>query len=371
MDNLIVSGDYAYVRTEGQQVKVLDVSDPSNPHEVAVLEDFNNVRDLEVYGNYLVVADNWDGLKVFDMSTPSNPVHVTTYYIQDRAYRIAIYGNYAYVAALWRGLRIIDISDPLNPWEVGAYEEEGFHAYEVGAHGDYVYVEEDDYKMRILDVTDPQNPTYVSTYDYNTYGLYDIKASGSIAFLASMVPGVILVDITDPQNPIKIDEINWFICQSIVIKENRIYALNRDAGLVVFDLQPLLFSIQSIWHDSETFDLAPQEVQPSEVRHPDRVLGLQCPVFMLARASHSSVKALHKAMSGHVDAFAALGCLDEHGVESAVEHVEIAITVAQGKNRRRAAIGSRPGSLPALFGAPGSSRSARGRPDRCQEPKGT
>jgi hypothetical protein len=232
-----ISGDFAYLLTSDEKLKVLDISNPSNPREVAVLEEFDNVYDLEVSGNYAFIADYYEGLKIIDISTPENPIHVSTWYTPSRAYSVSISGNFAYVGAQWRGLRIIDISDPMNPWEVGSYETEDFGADEVEAFGNYAYVGDWDYNMRIIDVSDPQNPVEISTFVTNSYDIFDIEVSGNIVFLGGYVPGFRVIDVSDPFNPVKIDERSTFIVQSIVIKENYIYELDRGSGLFVYEFR--------------------------------------------------------------------------------------------------------------------------------------
>jgi photosystem II stability/assembly factor-like uncharacterized protein len=236
MYRVSASGNLAYVNTENRELKAIDISDPSYPHEVGVLENFENIYDFEVSGDYAFIADNYGGLKVVDIATPSNPVHISTWQIEPRAVRLAISGNYAYVTAAWGGVKIIDISDPMNPWEVGAYQVQDFRAFEVAVCGNYVYVEDIDYNVRIIDVSDPRNPTEVATFQTDE-NIYDLAASGNVVFIASLVNGTLVMDASEPSNPVQIDQIPMFITRAIKIKENRIYILNRDGGMLVYEFR--------------------------------------------------------------------------------------------------------------------------------------
>ncbi len=79
---------------------------------------------------------------MIDVSDPSNPHEVGYYETPERAYGVYVSGNYAYVAARDSGLRVIDVSEPSNPHEVGYYETPGW-AEDVYVSGDYAYVADD------------------------------------------------------------------------------------------------------------------------------------------------------------------------------------------------------------------------------------
>ena len=232
-----ISGNFAFVVTSDQELKVLDISDLSNPHEVAIYENFDSINDLEISGNYAYVLDNFRGLQVIDISAPANPVFVSQWYTHPRSISLAISGNYAYVSALWAGVRIIDISDPMNPWEVGYYQAEDLRAYELAVSGNYAYVADVDDNLRIIDVSDPQNPIEVGSFVTNTLYIEDIEVSGHIVFTGSYINGMMVIDVSDPTNPVKLDELATFSTRAIAIKENRIYELDRGAGLIVYEFR--------------------------------------------------------------------------------------------------------------------------------------
>ncbi len=142
--DVFVSGDYAYV-ADSVRLIILDISDPSNPQEVASYNTPGVVRNVfvdsyngAVVGSYAYVADGNSGLIIMDVSDPSNPQEVA-FYRNRYVNAVFVSGNYAYVAADWAGLRIIDVSDPSNPQEVGYYVTPGW-AEDVYVSGNYAYV---------------------------------------------------------------------------------------------------------------------------------------------------------------------------------------------------------------------------------------
>ncbi|MEO0100578.1 MAG: hypothetical protein ABIL04_06220 [candidate division WOR-3 bacterium] len=97
---------------------------------------------------YAYVADGYAGLRVIDISNPTNPQEVGSYDTPDYASGVYILSPYTYVADRDAGLRVIDVSEPKNPQEVGYYDTPGW------AHGVYVssshtYVADEDFGLGI------------------------------------------------------------------------------------------------------------------------------------------------------------------------------------------------------------------------------
>jgi hypothetical protein len=129
---VIVAGNYAYIGV-GPRLVVLELSDPANPRMVGqtdMLPDL--VEDIHIAGDYAYVADGgiWSddcwcyidpGLRVVDISDPTTPVEVATYETPGPAQGVFVVGDHAYVtdtSALW----IVDVSNPTTPQYVGFYD---------------------------------------------------------------------------------------------------------------------------------------------------------------------------------------------------------------------------------------------------------
>ncbi|MFC2160732.1 carboxypeptidase regulatory-like domain-containing protein [Acidobacteriota bacterium] len=229
-----ISANFAYLLTYDNDLIVLDISNPLDPIEASIPVDLDYVSDLEISGNFVYVIDRDYGLMVFDISTPSSPTLVAGLQISNSAYTLALSGNYAYIGSTWEGLRIIDISDPFNPFEVGTYWEENIRIFEVAVSGNYAYLEDRDANIVILDVTNPTDPQFVSSTATNNYGFYGITASGSIVYISTIWNGVMLYDVSDPTSPVFLDEKPTFIDMAVIVKEDFIYVLDRDTGLLVY-----------------------------------------------------------------------------------------------------------------------------------------
>jgi hypothetical protein len=125
-----VSGKYAYVAAFNDDgLSIINISDPTNPTEVAYINDttaggtaqcLNQSSKVEVSGKYAyITANNDDGISIIDISDPTNPVEVAciqdteqegTAQLLDYAYDVHVSGKYAYITSRDDdGLSIIDI----------------------------------------------------------------------------------------------------------------------------------------------------------------------------------------------------------------------------------------------------------------------
>jgi len=141
---VVVQGNHAYVAAGENGLRVINVSNKSNPTEVAHYDTPGDACDVTVSGNYAYVADGSSGVRIIDVSNPSSPIEVGAYIRRGFARSVAVQGNYAYVAYEGEaygenGLHIVDISNPTRPARVGFYTTRG-DAYGVAVAGNYAYV---------------------------------------------------------------------------------------------------------------------------------------------------------------------------------------------------------------------------------------
>jgi hypothetical protein len=133
-----VAGNYAYVVQRGTWggeqwvgggLRILDVSDPTTPQEVGFFANaYPPLESVTVAGNYAYVAEFRStsaeqqvggGLRILDVSDPAAPREVAYYQPLKRILQIVVRGNFAYVVDEERGLRLLDVSNPSMPFERG------------------------------------------------------------------------------------------------------------------------------------------------------------------------------------------------------------------------------------------------------------
>jgi hypothetical protein len=155
--SVAVRGDYAFVGHDQRwdpmftpaSVHVLDISDPTEPRLLKVhnmpghpIEEGYHVwapRDIVLDGDLAYLATGPTGLRVLDISDPANTHEVGFYRTPDWVAGLAVRGTYVFVADREAGLAILDVSDPAAPREIHRYDTPG-QAVNVAVEGNTIYL---------------------------------------------------------------------------------------------------------------------------------------------------------------------------------------------------------------------------------------
>jgi hypothetical protein len=208
-----VAGDLWLVNRWFDSIKVLDVSDLNNPHEVGVYDDIEGLSHfVDVSGDAAFIVDTKsrvDGLKVLDISNFSNITKVTRIETPYVIYGMAISGDYAYFPAWNNGVRVFDISNPSDPHEIASCVDFQ-RARDIVIKGPYAYVADARDGLKILDISVPTNPTLVSTWDTEGY-VYSVAVQGNYAYVSDLFwwSGLRIIDIADPLNPFEVGSLDF------------------------------------------------------------------------------------------------------------------------------------------------------------------
>jgi hypothetical protein len=133
-----VCGGYAYVADEDSGLRVISVTDPTNPVEVGSCCVPDRTWFVTLSGGYAYVAGHYMGMRVISIADPARPMEVGYFGSTGQVSGVAVSGSFAHVAAGMAGLRIVSVADPASPVEVGYYQTGTAHS--VCALGDYAYV---------------------------------------------------------------------------------------------------------------------------------------------------------------------------------------------------------------------------------------
>ncbi|MGB3479993.1 MAG: T9SS type A sorting domain-containing protein [bacterium] len=203
--SICVKGDYAYLGN-GSSLRILDVSNPSNPSEIGSVSELPGyLWDLTVSGDYVYTAEG-NGVSIIDVSVPSSPSLAGRF---DNvsfgiSYGIAVKGNYTYVGAYVDGttgyLLVLDVADPSNPQLVDTLYFDDGPIYSVEIQGDYAYLTTSWDWAPVVDISDPANPVRVADINGSSWG-FNIKTSGNLVFVSAQM-SCWIADITDPTNPV-------------------------------------------------------------------------------------------------------------------------------------------------------------------------
>ena len=244
-EDVVVSGNYAYVATYGSGLRVVDISNPASPFEVGSFEiSGHHANDITLSGNYVYVvfgSYTWpSGLRVVNITNPSNPVLEGSYDTPGDAYGIEVSGGYyAYVAdGWWDGLRVIAVSTATSPVEVGSYETSG-HAEAVAVSGNYTYLVILESGLHVINVSNPANPARVGYCD-TPGGARGVALSGNYAYVASgSAGGLRVIDVSNPASPLTVGYYDTpGIAFDVAVSGNYAYVADHSSGLRIIDISP-------------------------------------------------------------------------------------------------------------------------------------
>jgi hypothetical protein len=189
-----VAGNTAYVTDGSDGLSVIDLSDPAHPQGLGYCDIPISYFDVAVADGTAYVACR--GLRVIDVANPSSP-HEVSFYPAGNCKGVAVDGSMVYLAEHnWQSngyLRVIDVSQPQNPQELGHIESwDGFS--KVTAFDGMAYGAAYEAGLRVVDVRDPAN--LLESGHYST---------SCIAFCVASIGDTVLVGTSDGLLAIRYD----------------------------------------------------------------------------------------------------------------------------------------------------------------------
>ncbi|KPL06687.1 hypothetical protein AMJ86_07515 [bacterium SM23_57] len=200
MGKTCARGDYAYIATGYTGLRILDMSNPSNPIELGYYNTPESATSVCLQGSYAYVADWWGDLRVIDVSNPSHPSELTWVEAGNTICDVACDDNYVYSLDRYGGLKVIDTSNPNQPEIIGHYQALTYNYRDLTLQGDYIYVLNGSLGLAIVDISNPYHPSEMSVF-YNTLG-YDSYVLGDYAYIAD--GDLHIINISDPTNPFEV-----------------------------------------------------------------------------------------------------------------------------------------------------------------------
>jgi len=226
-----VSGSYGYVADGNSGLYVLDVTIPTSPDSVIVLNT-DDAGCFNIQGNYLYLADGSVGFKVVDINDPTLPNIRGLYDVG--GYNMDVYASDSllFAAQGYRGLSILDISIPNPPTEITNFDME--NATALHGSGDYIYVVGNG-KLYIIDVSYLYSPQIVGVVDWGW--IRGISVYDNYAYVVGGV-NLAIFDISDPSFPILIGELDNLPgpTYDVFVSGNYAYLSNGPNGLRIVNI---------------------------------------------------------------------------------------------------------------------------------------
>lgn len=272
--NLDVRADLAYFPDGYLGVRVIGVSDPTTPVQVALIEPPSSSRGVAAMEAHVLVAAGTAGLRSYDVTIPTEPVEISVLKTPAKVVDIAVDGSRG-VSVASGGLRVFDLADPSKPVEIGSFDLvepwgprcvdlSGGHAFVCDVMNDRVVVfdvedanevsqvaeidarEADDIEvvppyayiaandLLIVDVSDPADPTLVATHDHGAGWRGSLAVEFPYLYLTQWAEeiwaGLSILDVSDPARPATIGTAfhrDLECCGSMAVSESWVYVIDN------------------------------------------------------------------------------------------------------------------------------------------------
>lgn len=183
---MAIQGNYAYTTHYQYGVKIIDISDPSNPAVIG--QDSSWSMDISAAGDYAYLAA-YGNIHVLDISDPTNPLVIGSALSYGNAVSIVVQNSIAYVAVRDPGLTIVDVSVPTNP-AVLSVTPPMDRAEAIDVIHDYAFISDDGAGISIYNISDPANPVYDTSFNPGTNEMVTVLQEGYYTYFITQSYGI-------------------------------------------------------------------------------------------------------------------------------------------------------------------------------------
>ena len=210
---------------------------------VATLE--GRAGGVVVAGHYAYVSSGAT-LRIIDVSDPSQPAEVGTFTVPERIYGFDVTAEHVYIAGGLAGLHILDVSDAATPRLLATHQTPG-QAMSVAAREPMALVVNLMSGLEVLDISDPSAPTVIVTQDTPGYQ-QNVTLAGSVAVVVDQPSGVFLFELADPTAPTSAGTLppdrmpagtlplGWMPAWTAMLADGRLYVVNGSGLLEIVDI---------------------------------------------------------------------------------------------------------------------------------------
>ncbi|MFH1676201.1 MAG: hypothetical protein ABIC40_04170, partial [bacterium] len=244
-EDIAVNGDFLYLADGPGGLKVIDISDKSNP---VIVKEIPTLYAIRVYiqGQFIYLCDCSYGYKVFSIADPSNPIMTWS---EDTKYAncMAFFDKYLYLGDYWGGFRVYDLSDPAHPSFVRL--KEYYRVRDLAIQSNKLLVSDTAYGLIIYDLDDPANPAWAYSKAGPIRNYRDVEGLGDYVLIARNDSGS-RINLFDIQNirtiGLPIEFFSTRFIEALSVSEDTLMVACGEAGVFGYGLTGIP-SLEKLW----------------------------------------------------------------------------------------------------------------------------
>lgn len=212
--DVAVAGDIAYVAAGTEGLRIVNVANPAFLTEVSAFYTYYSARAVVTTGKYAYLADFWpdhtfsnnenSGLRVIRITTPDAPEQVAFLDVEGEIYGITVNGNHLYLSKdIYQGggkVQVVNISNPSLP-SAGFSSSQPGPVYDFAINGTRGYAAlgypgGNTGGLRLYEIADPAHPIERSYYDTPDEAI-SVAAAGTYAYFSTGESGLHIFDVSE------------------------------------------------------------------------------------------------------------------------------------------------------------------------------
>lgn len=193
-DNII------FLSLNDNDLALVEVSNPFSPRLLYIYDTHVFEPDAVLVGNYVLVAEGSWGLNLLELLPSNELAFVSNFQVAGSAIALEIKDNYAILGAGRGGLQILDISDVKNAFIVSSLQDDRLIANRIAVGSDYVAVTGKSKSFFIVDISNVYEPKLTAYLEVDDF-IENMAAYGHALFIED-TKGIKLYDISDLETPV-------------------------------------------------------------------------------------------------------------------------------------------------------------------------
>lgn len=230
LSNIQLDQNTAYIAGRNSGFRVVDVTNPANPKELAYDDERKNLytqfpTGLKVRGGLAYISDGNYPFHIYQVSNPAEPVQVGALYDEaasDGAFDVVLNGDLAYLSG-WglkdafypgKGIWVVDINNPAKLNAVNFVDVPN-ERWKLALAKDHLYAldgsvdmdkggQKEPVSLRVFDLSDPSKPAakqVIPIPGMLNLAPSDLTTDGTRLFVRVIPNTVLMYELTDPAAP--------------------------------------------------------------------------------------------------------------------------------------------------------------------------